>query len=51
MRDQDIQLCDSCGRYLFLAPVEEPAPEGPVNQVEKPAPKKRKRKAAVAAAV
>ena len=48
MQHQDIQLCDSCGRYLYLpdapeAPVEEkvaaPKPE------TKPAVKTRKRKA------
>ncbi len=43
MQKQDIQLCDSCGRYLYLpeqteAPVAEPAPAA------QPKPK-RKRKA------
>src|SRR5262249_6534467 len=44
MQDRDIQLCDSCGRYLYLepqAPVAEPAAS------TKPA-KKRKAKAALA---
>jgi predicted nucleic acid-binding Zn-ribbon protein len=44
MQDRDIQLCDSCGRYLYLepqAPAPTPAPAA------KPA-KKRKAKAAVA---
>lgn len=52
MRDEDIQLCDSCGRYLYMP---EPA-EGefvermaavatPEPRPEKPAPKPRKRKA------
>ncbi len=43
MQDRDIQLCDSCGRYLYLepqAPTAEPAVPA------KPA-KKRKAKAAV----
>src|SRR5215469_8522695 len=44
MQDRDIQLCDSCGRYLYLeieAPVSEaPAPAKPV--------KKRKSRVAVA---
>jgi predicted nucleic acid-binding Zn-ribbon protein len=44
MQDRDIQLCDSCGRYLFLEP--QTAPEAPVAPA-KPA-KKRKSKAAVA---
>ena len=36
MRDEDIQVCGSCGRYLYLAPElpPEPAPE--------PAPKKKR---------
>lgn len=45
MQDRDIQLCDSCGRYLYLepqSPVEKPA-EAPA----KPA-KKRKSKAVAA---
>ena len=45
MQDRDIQLCDSCGRYLYLeiqtAPVEPVAPVKPV--------KKRKSKAVAAA--
>ncbi len=42
MQGADIQLCDTCGRYLCLAPAEpEPAPAAPA----KPAPKTRKRKA------
>lgn len=44
MQDKDIQLCDSCGRYLYLdltpPEVVEPAPAKPV--------KKRKTKPAVA---
>lgn len=44
MQDRDIQLCDSCGRYLYLEP-QAPASE-PVAPA-KPA-KKRKAKAAVA---
>lgn len=46
MREKDIQLCDSCGRYLYLreaaaAPAPEPAPE------PKPAKKPRKSKRSV----
>jgi len=26
MRNDDIQLCESCGRYLYLAPADSPAP-------------------------
>ncbi|HEX4263322.1 MAG TPA: C4-type zinc ribbon domain-containing protein [Verrucomicrobiae bacterium] len=44
MQDRDIQLCDSCGRYLYLelqeAPVEPVAPVKPV--------KKRRSKAVAA---
>lgn len=44
MQDRDIQLCDSCGRYLYLepqaAPPAEPAPAKPA--------KKRKAKAVAA---
>ncbi len=38
--DQDIQLCDSCGRYLYLAPE---APAAPVTETP---PKKTARKSA-----
>jgi predicted nucleic acid-binding Zn-ribbon protein len=50
MQNQDIQLCDTCGRYLYLppdavtSPVESPA-------VTKAAPKTRKRKTPAQAAV
>jgi predicted nucleic acid-binding Zn-ribbon protein len=45
----DIQLCDSCGRYLYLE--EAPAAETPAPVVEKkPARKPRARKAAAAVA-
>jgi predicted nucleic acid-binding Zn-ribbon protein len=38
MQDRDIQLCDSCGRYLYLEPqVATPEPAAPV----KPARKRR----------
>jgi hypothetical protein len=44
MQDRDIQLCDSCGRYLYLelqqAPIEPVAPAKPV--------KKRRAKAVAA---
>ena len=44
MHDNDIQLCDTCGRYLYLP---EPAETQPVANVPatKPAVKPRKRKA------
>ena len=49
MRAEDIQLCESCGRYLYLpAPAEAEAPE-PV-KAAKPAPKTRKRRALAPAA-
>jgi predicted nucleic acid-binding Zn-ribbon protein len=46
MRGGDIQLCDSCGRYLLLAEeVEGPAPAAAAEKpAEKPARKPRKRK-------
>ena len=44
MQGQDIQLCDSCGRYLILAQPEPPKPEEPAAPA-KPATKARKRKA------
>ncbi len=51
MRDEDIQLCESCGRYLFLPPVTEAeAAAAKAEKAEKAAPKTRKRKAAVPAA-
>ena len=37
MRGEDVQLCDSCGRYLFLEEESGKAPEEPV--AEKPAAK------------
>ena len=43
MRDEDIQLCDSCGRYLYVAEAAVNAPAPPV-ATPKPA-KSRKRKA------
>jgi predicted nucleic acid-binding Zn-ribbon protein len=51
MRGEDIQLCDTCGRYLYLPDpaesefVERIAAAKPVETVvQKPAPKPRKRK-------
>jgi len=41
MHDTDIQLCDSCGRYLYLA---EPAPAGVPEPAAKPKPAKKPRK-------
>ena len=52
MRGEDVQLCESCGRYLYLP---EPAVEEPAAQAEAPKPKKktpakpRKRRALAAA--
>ncbi len=48
MRDEDIQLCESCGRYLYLPDASEGAPAASA-QPAKPAPKTRKRKAVAAA--
>lgn len=49
MQGQDIQLCDSCGRYLALE--EQPAaaaqPEKPAEAPAKPARKPRKKKVAL----
>src|SRR5215813_11900559 len=44
MQGVDIQLCDTCGRYLLLA---EPEPNGPVETAASPKPsrKPRQRKA------
>ena len=58
MRGEDIQLCDSCGRYLFLAEEPQataPAPEpGTSSEITSPSPKRarrpRKPKAVVEAA-
>jgi predicted nucleic acid-binding Zn-ribbon protein len=53
MRGEDIQLCESCGRYLFLpAPSEADAasPEPPKPVQKKAAAKPRKRRALAAAA-
>ena len=44
MQGQDIQLCDTCGRYLVLAEAETAQPETP-SDTAKPARKPRKRKA------
>ena len=44
MQGQDIQLCDTCGRYLVLAEPETTKPEQPIAKA-KPAAKTRKRKA------
>lgn len=47
--DTDIQLCDNCGRYLYLP--DEPAGQtGEATPEAKPAKKSRKRKTGVAAA-
>src|SRR6185312_37470 len=44
MQDRDIQLCDTCGRYLYLEPQSQvPAEPAPVKPV-----KKRKTKAVAA---
>ena len=50
MQRQDVQLCDNCGRYLYLPEtteaVTEPVPVAPVKPVAK-----RKRKALAPASV
>lgn len=43
MQGQDIQLCDTCGRYLVLAEAEEKKPEEAAAKT-KATPKPRKRK-------
>jgi hypothetical protein len=45
MRNEDIQLCDSCGRYLYL-PAAEPADTSKTVVESKPVKKPRKRKVA-----
>ncbi len=45
-RNEDIQLCDSCGRYLYLPDAAEESAAAPA----KPAKKPRKRKAATESA-
>lgn len=48
MQHQDIQLCDSCGRYLYLFPETAPAASEPASASKvatKPARKPRKKKA------
>ena len=51
MQGQDIQLCDTCGRYLCLPdPAETPAPAPEPEAAPKPARKPRKRKASEASA-
>lgn len=49
MRGEDIQLCDSCGRYLYLAPEEPAAAQPAATPAAKPAPKPRGRKPKAAA--
>jgi predicted nucleic acid-binding Zn-ribbon protein len=44
MRGEDIQLCDSCGRYLYLAGVPEPTPAAPEPTAEAPVETKKARK-------
>jgi hypothetical protein len=46
MHDRDIQLCDSCGRYLYLADPAAPEAAEPAKP-PKPAKKARKRKASL----
>ncbi len=40
---EDIQICESCGRYLYLPPAESTAPAEPITS-PKPAKKTRKQK-------
>jgi predicted nucleic acid-binding Zn-ribbon protein len=52
MRGEDVQLCESCGRYLYLpdpAEAEAAAPVEPAKPAKKPAAKPRKRRALVPA--
>lgn len=49
MRGEDIQLCENCGRYLYLEDASVATEAAPA--AAKPAPKPRKRKAAAPAAV
>jgi len=51
MQNHDIQLCDTCGRYLYLPDEPAPVAQEPtlVEAEAKPAPKRRKRKVAAAA--
>lgn len=53
MQNSDIQLCDTCGRYLYLPEpaAEQPATPADAAPVEKPAKKPRKRKVPANAAV
>lgn len=44
MQDKDIQLCDSCGRYLYLE-----IQQAPAEPVIEPKPAKKRRSKAVAA--
>ena len=44
MRDEDIQLCDSCGRYLFLPAETQTAAVEPVAEIKTVAKAKRGRK-------
>ena len=48
MRAEDIQLCETCGRYLYLpnpAEAEVPAPAEAAKPAKKPSAKPRKRRA------
>jgi predicted nucleic acid-binding Zn-ribbon protein len=48
MRAEDIQLCETCGRYLYLpnpAEAEVPAPAAAAKPAKKPSAKPRKRRA------
>ena len=49
MHGHDIQLCDNCGRYLYLAEPGAPKAAEPVSE-PKPAKKPRKRKASLSPA-
>jgi len=51
MRGEDLQLCENCGRYLYLPePAEATATEQVATQTAKPAAKPRKKKAIATAA-
>jgi hypothetical protein len=53
MRGEDIQLCESCGRYLYLPEpaVEEPAAQAETPKAKKKTPAKPRKRRALAAAV
>jgi predicted nucleic acid-binding Zn-ribbon protein len=45
MRGEDLQLCDSCGRYLYVEPGENPTIEKAPEVKPQPKPRARRKKA------